>query len=259
MAVDLNGWSFTGISYVFPPGSVIAPGSRMVIANNDNPAGWRVKYPGVTPFAYFGGSLSNGGETVALLNAAGVAVSSVTYDDVLPWPLSPDGSGNSLEIADATGDPADPTFWQASAVIGGTPGTPNSLPAPPLITGHPQDLTIQQGGSAAFTAVASGKALRYQWLFGPAEIDGATTSGHAINPVLPANDGFYRCVVSNPGGSATTDPAALVVTRTFAQWLAATDLTGPTTAADADPDFDGISNIAEFYHNLDPETARFRE
>ena len=74
------------------------------------------------------------------------------------------------------------------------------------------------------------------------------------NPALPAADGFYRCVVSNPGGIATTGPAALVVTRTFAQWLAATDLTGSAAAAGADPDLDGISNIAEFYHGLDPQT-----
>jgi Lamin Tail Domain/Chitobiase/beta-hexosaminidase C-terminal domain/CotH kinase protein len=252
--VDLNGWYFTGINYVFPPGSTIAPGSRLVIAINDDPASWRAKYPGVSPFAWFGGSLSNSGETVALLNAAGLTISTVTYQDKAPWPTSPDGSGYSLELVDTNASTTDPNNWQASGGLGGTPGTPNSLPAPPSITTHPSDRTVAQGAGTTLATAATGKALYYQWKLGNDIIPGATSPSYALPAVVSANDGIYRCVVSNPGGFDTTNPAKLIVTQTFAQWIADTLLGGADAAADGDPDADGIVNIVEFYHHLDPES-----
>lgn len=250
--VDLNGWYFTGINYVFPPGSSIAPGSHLIVANNDNPAAWRQKYAGVTPAAYYGGSLSNGGETISLLDAANLVISLVTYKDKAPWPTAPDGGGVSLEIIDPLGDPNDATNWRVSEAAGGSPGTADSAPAAPFIIGQSASQTILQGNPASFTIAANGIGLSYQWKFGETEIPGATSPAYAIPAGLPAYDGIYRCIVSNSGGSVTSDPAALIVTQTFAQWIADTSLTGPDTAIGADPDHDGISNIAEFQHHLDP-------
>ncbi len=250
--VDLNGWSFTGIYYVFPPGSVIAPGSHMVIANNNDPAGWRANHAGVTPSAYYGNNLSNGGEEISLLDAIGNVISAVTYKDKAPWPTTPDGGGHSLEIVDPLADASDPANWQASSTLGGSAGTGNSAPAAPQIIGHPQDQTVLQGSLASFTVEATGSGLSYQWIFGETEIPDATSATYTIPIVLPGYDGFYRCVVTNAGGSLTTDSAALVVTQTFAQWIADTNLGGEDSSIDADPDQDGIINIAEFYHHLDP-------
>jgi hypothetical protein len=257
--VDLNGWYFNGITYVFPPGSKIAPGARMVIACNDTPAGWRTKYSGVFPSAYFAGNLSNGGETLSLLNAAGVVVCSVNYDDAAPWPVTPDGGGYSLEVIDPLANPNDSSNWQASTAPDGSPGTPNSAPAAPEITGHPQDRIIAQGDGVSFTAGATGSALSYRWKFGETEIPGATSATYHIPAALPDFDGVYRCVVSNSGGSVTTDPATLIVTQDYAQWIAGTSLTGLDADIDADPDNDGVLNIFEFYHNLDPSSADFTE
>jgi hypothetical protein len=256
-SVDLNGWSFTGINYVFPPGSTLAPGSHLVFASNDAPAGWRTKYPGITPAAYYAGSLSNGGETISLLNAAGTVICSVTYKDKAPWPVTPDGGGYSLEVIDPLGDLNDPANWKASTALDGTPGTPNSAPPAPVIATQPLDQTVAQGVGVSFTVGATGSGLGYQWFFGETEIPNATSAIYQIPAASPAYDGTYHCVVSNAGGSASTNPAKLVVTQSYAQWIADTPLTGPDAAIDADPDHDGLSNIFEFYHHLDPTVADF--
>ncbi|MEO5916012.1 MAG: lamin tail domain-containing protein [Luteolibacter sp.] len=250
--VDLNGWYFAGVYYVFPPGSSIAPGSHMIIAGNGSPSGWRTKYTGATPAAYYSGTLSNGGETISLLDAAGNVISSVNYKDKSPWPVSADGGGYSLEIVDPLADANNGTNWQPSAALGGSPGTANSAPVAPVITTQPLDQIVLQGTPASFVAAASGSGLGYLWKFGQTEIPGANSPTFTIPSVLPGNDGVYRCVVSNAGGSATTNFAALVVKQTYSQWIADTALIGPDTTANGDPDHDGIVNIVEFYHHLDP-------
>jgi hypothetical protein len=61
--------------------------------------------------------------------------------------------------------------------------------------------------------------------------------------------GTYTCVVSNPNGSDTTQPIVLTVIRTFAQWSAAF---GIAPVPQGDDDLDGIINVSEFLHNLNP-------
>jgi len=47
-----------------------------------------------------------------------------TYQDGAAGPLAADGGGSSLEALDVNGDYNDPANWQASPLIGGTPGQP---------------------------------------------------------------------------------------------------------------------------------------
>jgi hypothetical protein len=251
LPVDVSGWSFTGFTYVFPPASSIPAGSRIVLANNDAPSAWHQTYPGVIPFGFYGGNLSNGGETITLSDANGDLVTSVTYSDRDPWPESPDGDGFSLEIIDPLGDPNDPANWKASNAVNGTPGTPNSPPLSPVITAHPQSKTVIEGANTSLIVSAAGTNLSYQWKFGNTNI-GGNSDTLTLNSVTPANEGTYRCVVSNPNGSATSDPATLTVAQTFSQWASDAGLTGGNAAPDADPDDDGIVNIIEFLHHLDP-------
>ena len=62
---------------------------------------------------------------MTIVDSTGALVTSFSYDDQEPWPLSPDGLGPSLVIIDENGDldPNDGTNWRASATSGGSPGT----------------------------------------------------------------------------------------------------------------------------------------
>jgi hypothetical protein len=132
--VNLADFAFDGITFRFPnPFPLLAPGARLVLSSDANPAAFAARYPGVPVAGRFGGSLSNGGERLTLLDRAGRIVFSVSYDDEGAWPRASDGGGASLEISNLNADPDDPANWHASAEGGGTPGSANSdAPAPTI-------------------------------------------------------------------------------------------------------------------------------
>ncbi|MEW6157565.1 MAG: lamin tail domain-containing protein [Verrucomicrobiota bacterium] len=125
--LDLGGMSFSGIDFVFPTGTIVSGPGYFVLAPNLNPAAFAQRYPGANVRGFYGGNLSNGGERLVLRDANGRILSSVDYDDQLPWPLEADGSGYSLE---RTGlDPDAPENWRRSYQTGGTPGRESDWPA----------------------------------------------------------------------------------------------------------------------------------
>ena len=130
LPLDVSGFSFQGITFVFPDGTIIAPGATVLLANNTSPAQFAARYPGVTVFGYYGGNLDNGGERIAILDASGNTVTAVHYDDEAGWPTAPDGGGYSLEIIDLLGDPNAPANWRASSALNGTPGIAPVTPPP---------------------------------------------------------------------------------------------------------------------------------
>lgn len=125
--VDLSGLQITDFAaeaYVIDSGVTLDPGERLIVART--PEVFATVYGdglNVAPTGFGDRNLSNGGETVSLLTAAGVTIVSFTYDDSEPWPTAADGDGPSLEIIDPLGDPTDPANWRASAVVGGSPGS----------------------------------------------------------------------------------------------------------------------------------------
>lgn len=132
--VNLSGFTFEGVEFRFPePFPPLAAGARLVLANAANTNAFATRYPGVVVAGWFRGALSNGGERLVLYDRNGRLVASVEYDDEGAWPPEPDGGGYSLEITHPAADPDDPANWHASAVLGGTPGAPNSTPAPPRV------------------------------------------------------------------------------------------------------------------------------
>ncbi|MEJ5238183.1 MAG: lamin tail domain-containing protein [Limisphaera sp.] len=145
-AVDLSGFSFDGIDFVFPVGTVLPPGGILVLANNANPAAFAARYPGVPVFGYYRGNLSNGGERITLLDRNGNPVLVVTYDDEDGWPLAADGGGASLEMVDPRGDPSAPASWQASSRMYGSPGLPPTLPGPAAAV-EISEIMADNGGS----------------------------------------------------------------------------------------------------------------
>jgi hypothetical protein len=134
--LDLTGVrlaDFSSGGYTFT-GGMLSAGERIVVVGNQTDFG--IKYPSVTNVVAgeFGGSLSNGGETVALFGPGDVLLQRFDYTDDPPWPTTPDGTGYSLVYVGpfdagedpSDGDPDDPfdvgSNWAASADLGGSPG-----------------------------------------------------------------------------------------------------------------------------------------
>ncbi len=128
LPVDMTSWSMDGVEFIFPAGTVLQPGQRIVIASNNNPVTFASQYPGVVVLGYFGGGLDNGGERLSLLDSDGRVVCSVEYDDEGAWPAGADNGGSSLELLNPSGDLQSAANWRASTVLKGTPGSANSLP-----------------------------------------------------------------------------------------------------------------------------------
>jgi plastocyanin len=131
--VNLDGWHFTkGVVDTFP-NVVLGAGEYFVTAINEH--AMSVVF-GVTVHEWTSGALSNGGESIILVDGSGNLVDSVAFRDVDPWPTEPDGMGPSLELIDAGTDNNDGANWQASGgntgviingfEVLGTPGAENS-------------------------------------------------------------------------------------------------------------------------------------
>jgi lysophospholipase L1-like esterase len=89
---------------------------------------------------------------------------------------------------------------------------------PPGIRAQPQSQTALAGGTASFTTVATGRApLTYQWFLNGtnalndgARITGSTTPTLTISNTLAGDAGLYVVVVTNPAGSTTSTPPAVL-------------------------------------------------
>ncbi len=120
-AVDISGWQLQeGISYTFPPNTILAPNAYIVVAANRT--NLIAKYPqlnNTNTFGNFSGRLSNSGERIVLAKVddlisttGGVTVTNlfyipmneVTYADGGRWGKWSDGGGSSLELIDPNAD-----------------------------------------------------------------------------------------------------------------------------------------------------------
>ena len=84
----------------------------------------------------------------------------------------------------------------------------------PAITTQPSSVSAAVGGSASFTAAASGTTpMTWQWYkTGSGAISGATSATHTLSNLVAANAGSFYAVATNSAGSATTGTATLTVT-----------------------------------------------
>ena len=92
---------------------------------------------------------------------------------------------------------------------------------PPTITEQPQGATRFVGETVAFSVKATGAApLAYQWQLNGQPLAGATNATFTLATVRTSDAGAYAVVVTNPGGSVTSQPATLTVQAvTFATGL----------------------------------------
>ena len=122
--LDLRGVQVTaGVTFNFVTSGIIAlaPGARVCLA--ENAAAFAHRYGAGLPLAgAFTGNLSDGGETLRVVDGTGAIIALFTYDDIAPWPLAPDGDGPALALRALNLDPANGANWRASYSTGGSPG-----------------------------------------------------------------------------------------------------------------------------------------
>lgn len=117
--INLLGASFAdGIEYTFSAPQTLAAGAHLVLAEDS--AAFATRY-GFAPADTYTGSLSRSGEIITLNTSMGQLITTVEYDDALPWPVRADDLGSSLEISESA-------IYNASQQAGGTPGSAPSTP-----------------------------------------------------------------------------------------------------------------------------------
>ncbi len=117
--VNLAGCTISdGVEFVFPLYQ-LPPGERVVIVESEE--AFALRHPSVlAPAGKWSGALSKGGETIILSDSMGNPIDSFDYDDEDPWPLSPDGDGDSLNRLGDSSDGNLPVSWAGAPP---TPGT----------------------------------------------------------------------------------------------------------------------------------------
>ena len=118
---DISRFRLSGqVGYTFPEGTVMAPRSRLVVANDPR---FVESFYGVSgAHGPFSDRLSNSGGTVRLRNQMGAVLQEVDYGDAYPWPDSADGAGHSLVLRRPDYGEGFVRAWDASARVHGSPG-----------------------------------------------------------------------------------------------------------------------------------------
>ncbi len=139
-------------------------------------------------------------------------------------PLSYQWNFNGLPVPGATNaslaltnvQPEDDGSY--SAVVTNPGGSVTSAVAkltviiPPGITAQPQSQVVIQGNGASFSVAANGTTpFYYQWYLDGSAFSGATKDTLLLADVQATDAGSYTVVVTNPGGSVTSEVATLTV------------------------------------------------
>ena len=111
--INLSGWQFAeAIDYVFPAGTLIAPGEYLVVANDA--AELSAKYPLIRVLGDFSGGLNNNNDRIVLIDAVGNTADEVHYYENGRWASAADGDGSSLELRNPDADNGIGEAWSAS-------------------------------------------------------------------------------------------------------------------------------------------------
>ena len=121
-SVDIGGWRFNdGVDYTFPQGTTLPANGYLVIA--DDLTGY-TDFFGQNASGQWSGELSNGGERIALVDAAATLINDVTYSDGSDapgsWSVNADGNGDSLSLLSAENADGSSFWW------GGATPTPDA-------------------------------------------------------------------------------------------------------------------------------------
>ncbi len=196
---DISGYQLTGgsISYTFPPGTIMAGGSFLVVAAS--PAGMQNVYGITNVMGPYSGSLKKSG-TIQLNDEQGAVLLVVPYSNVRPWPVGTDGSGHSLVLGNPTYGEGDPRAWDISDIAGGSPGQAEAFRPSPL-----RNVVLNEILAHAETAGVATFVELYNHSLGTVDLSGCIlTDDPATNKVvLPAGTAIA------PGGFLALAPPQL--------------------------------------------------
>jgi len=217
------------VDFAFPENQSLGPNARLLVVGFDpgdpvKAADFRARFgvdAGVPLYGPFDGNLSNGGESVELVQpdqvvfyttnlvVTGVEIDRVNYGDSAPWPVAADGFGLSLQRLALADYGNDPVNWIAALP---TPGDVFVPGTPPVIDVQPVDQTVVAFNDVSFSVAASGPGpLSYQWRRNESPISGAIGPVLDLSRVTAADDGLYDVIIFNGGGSVLSAPARLTV------------------------------------------------
>ncbi len=123
--INLGGISLAGaVDFTFG-NTVLASGQRVIVVEDQG--AFEERYgTGIEVLGQWSGGLSNGGETLRLLDSLDNEIQSVAYNDGDPWSVAADGNGATLVLDDPANTPAERLgkaySWRHSAEFGGSPG-----------------------------------------------------------------------------------------------------------------------------------------
>jgi len=186
---DLSGWRLSNaVDFIFPPGTLIAPGGYLVIA--EDPATLQSTL-GSTALGPFSGNLNSSGETIRLRDRSDTLVDEVDYKVGFPWPVASDGGGASLELIHPSLDNSLGSSWRASLPL-------VLLPEATLLPFASSTWSWLPGTAEASSPVS-------HWRF-PAFTEGGTWTSNSPLPIGYGNVGgiALNTIVPNMRGSFTS-------------------------------------------------------
>jgi len=202
--IDMSGWSLVDRQlFTASFSGVIQPGDLFVVGVSDDLNGGA---PGGAPDAVWTNSfgnftLTNGGDTISVLDADGDLVALADYSDTAPF-----GNGTAMEIAIANAHPNGQTVetdhlesTTPFAADEGSPGTRGDsqfplfpTPVEPIISGNPADLTLAFDAAAAVTYALTESTDLGSWSDTVDLLIGQGTPDDFTFPLPPDPAGFYQ-------------------------------------------------------------------
>lgn len=157
----------------------------------------------------------NGGAAVQLLKWDSQSGSATFHGDnvneTVSLPLNNPAGATNVVLTFGMTDAGNDWWWAVDGIVVDSSATP-----PPIISDQPDRTEVAEGQPVSLLVVSSGAGLNYQWFkghgSGKTAITGATSPGYALAPAKIEDNGYYSVVVTNTGGTASSDTVKLTVT-----------------------------------------------
>lgn len=225
--LNLKGITITdGVSYTFDEDIIVPSGEFAVLASNSKRFYERYNK---APSAEYKGSLSNGGEKIAILNSSGDTLIFVNYNDKKGWPEEADGFGPSMVPTDFNPIPEQnsPELWRASYHNGGSPFNNDDAELNSekeftesvqyTVTAFPNpfkyDLTLQFSGNAEHlmeVQIYNSTGERIKTISKQTALDAQITWDGTNQEGYETKPGIYICKAISQSGSVQLAPIKVV-------------------------------------------------